>query len=912
MKSTNTLSGLIWVFSVVTAVCAALAARAAEVELVNDQTPWRTYFAVVTVDARARKPADRERISALPPEGWTKRDFDDSCWARYMDDLSEVLGGYGCRVNTGGHTTTWPALLCMRTCFGISDPAQAKDVKVTVTCLGGGVVYVNGTEVGRGYMPQGKIEPRTPAERYPIEAYVVGGLEGMDPDVADLALGSAAPLPYVQWPPAKEWKERYEKRIRTFTVDVPSGVLAKGRNVVAVELHRARPKGPMPRGRGWGHMGIHQVKVTSASGKGAIPYAEAVKGVHVWSANTVDQVVESLSQKSLLRRGFFHVVMWPRGQPVKGVQMGNPFDPVLPVKMVAPRNGVTSGQTVLSDLSGLSGVTAKLGILTGPGRATIPAEAVEIRFAVQDSDVHYCDDLVVTPPEGVKTLPVWLVVRVPKDQAPGWYTSALKLGANQRDFSVPVRLLVSGFTVCDARDFQSQVSVIHSPEAVAARYKVEPWSDAHFKLMEKTFELMGQLGNDVVYVPVVQPSQLCHETGLIRWVKAGSGLGRGKAASAAQAGYRPDFSAFEKYLDAYLKYCAPPLAISLVIWDERSATEVAHAYEGSAGVNLPRTPKTPFRVTLYDPKTGKMSGMEPPRITGKLGGEPGEEPRLIAGKGSEAFWKPMLDGVHKIVKKRGWSERVILLGIGGDIRPSQKMGEILRQWAPYARWNIFSHFSGDPGTIFHKTGPGVEALKKGKLIAVGDLEVGLKEWPAQCACCASVAHIEKWIQQPREFLELGNHRWHWAEWSPPMFYRTLGLLQLRFTRVGMDFWDRWPRAGKVQGSVPVEVLAAGPEGAIPTVRFQLLRQSVQDVEAKLAILKALPNLPAEQQKACRAFLDDLRTRYGVGDGYLSQQELSLDWPAYVAKMYELAAEISGAKTVARWEDPPGLTAVHNR
>jgi hypothetical protein len=264
----------------------------------------------------------------------------------------------------------------------------------------------------------------------------------------------------------------------------------------------------------------------------------------------------------------------------------------------------------------------------------------------------------------------------------------------------------------------------------------------------------------------------------------------------------------------------------------------------------------------------------------------------------------MLDGVRDIVKKRGWSERIIMLGCGGDTRPSQKTGEILRQWAPYARWNIFSHFSADPGSMFCKDTAGKEALKAGKMVAIGGLEVGLKEWPSQCSGAATVAQLQERARQAKEYLELSNFRWMWAEWSPPMYYRALGLMQLRFTRVGLDFWDDGPRGGKVQGSVPVRTAACGPDGAIPTVRFQLLREGVQDVEAKMALLDALPKLPADRQQALTKLLDELCHRIGTGDAWLSQMELSLDWPGYVARLYSAAAELAGGKPDPGWDQPP--------
>ena len=859
----------------------------AELEAISTQTPWRAYLVIgaglsrekgeLKIRGRGRpavfdpaKP-DPTRFSPLPPADWMEAGFDASCWARYQDDLFDFLGDYGVVVQ-GGLRAAWPSLLCLRTCFGIADPGKASGLKVTATCLGGGVVYVNGQEIGRGYLPQGDIAPLTPADDYPVEAYTTED--------------GKTPLPVLQWktPMEEKWRKRYGKRVRTFTVNVPPRVLVKGRNVLAVELHQAAVAGPLHRRGGWSHVGIRGIKVTRARGAGVIPYAEAVKGTRVWSAHAVEQVTETLPTKSLVKRSWFWTLVWTRGMPVKGVQMGNPFDPVLPVKMIVPRNGVGSGQTVLSDPSGLHGVSAAIADLEGPSGAVMPASAVQIRFAAQHPGVHYCDALMEEAPDGAKTVPVWLLLQAPKDQTPGWYVSTLNLEANGKRFTVPVQVLVTGFTVPDAKDFQSHIGMVHSPETVALHYKVEPWSDEHFKLMDRSLALMGQVGNDVVIVPVIlggfRPSwkskplattKSAWRAPLVRWVKTPEGL-------------KPDFSLLEKYLDAYRKHCAPPKALCLYIWEASSSKEWADAYEGRRIPSRQYTPTVPLQVAVWDPKSGDTSAAKVPAI--------GDE-------GSEAFWRPLLDGVRRIVRRRGWSERCIMLGLGGDLRPGQKTGELMRKWAPYARWNLLSHFSGDPGP------------KDGKLIATGGLEIGLKEWPwLLFGRPLPALRLEERLGRPLDFIELPTARWHWQEYSPPLIFRTVPLQWGCVGRIGLDFWARGRGAPTNTSffSHLNSLTIPGPDGAIPTVRFQMLREGVQDFEARMAVVRALARLPEDQRKPYRALLDELGRRMAMGHSYLSQHELSYDWPSYVAKVHLAAAELAGANAKARWDAPPATAA----
>jgi hypothetical protein len=87
----------------------------------------------------------------------------------------------------------------------------------------------------------------------------------------------------------------------------------------------------------------------------------------------------------------------------------------------------------------------------------------------------------------------------------------------------------------------------------------------------------------------------------------------------------------------------------------------------------------------------------------------------------------------------------------------------------------------------------------------------------------------------------------------------------------------------------------------------MLREGAQDAEIKAAIVRAYLKLPEDERKPYRALLDELLTRMGWGSPfYLSQSELSCDWPSYVARLHLAAAELAGVKTEATWERPPAM------
>jgi hypothetical protein len=53
---------------------------------------------------------------------------------------------------------------------------------------------------------------------------------------------------------------------------------------------------------------------------------------------------------------------------------------------------------------------------------------------------------------------------------------------------VPVKLSVAAWPLPIPRDYQTWVDFIQSPESVALRYDVEPWSDRHWALLEMSNE----------------------------------------------------------------------------------------------------------------------------------------------------------------------------------------------------------------------------------------------------------------------------------------------------------------------------------------------------------------------------------------------------------------------------------------
>jgi hypothetical protein len=158
---------------------------------------------------------------------------------------------------------------------------------------------------------------------------------------------------------------------------------------------------------------------------------------------------------------------------------------------------------------------------------------------------------------------------------------------------------------------------------------------------------------------------------------------------------------------------------------------------------------------------------------------------------------------------------------------------------------------------------------------------------------------------PNEFIEQTTQRWTWWPASPPLTFRQLPLLG-DLGRIGLDFWIKVPESpqySSYQGGIDT-LTVPGPDGPEPTVRFQLLREGVQDMEIRRMIIRALLAKPEDQRKPYRELLDEHLRRYLWTRDILGQFDLQYDWRAYAVQVQQAAAELAGQSTQARWETPP--------
>ncbi len=843
----------------------------------------RTEQGIIAIDpvGKMKDPIELSKAEAgdlrihtpLPPVNWALPDFDDTSWARIPGPFFYDRSGYGGR---SGGSSEYLGLLCLRGKFTVKDAGEVKGMTFSVTYRGGVVVYVNGKEVARGHLPQEDLALSTPAQDYPVEAYV-------SPEGNLLRHGYGDP---------EKFADRFKLRLRKLSeVPIPVSVLRKGTNVLAVEVHRTLLPDVILEKRqqrsNWATAGIVKLRLTTAEDDAAVPNVVRPQEVQVWNADVSAGIFDQ--------------------------DYGDPNETLAPIKLVGARNGTCSGKVVVSSTRPIKGIRTKVSDLVQPGgKGHIPASRIQVRYGVlgyepekraqsrypMASRVLRFDGLaqmlpaempVITrqPPRHAPAdipsprfgavVPVWVTVRVPKEAAPGDYQGHLSIRARGvKTIRVPIELKVLDWAVPDPEDFITHVGLYQSPESVALYYKAPLWSDEHLALMAKSLEQMARVGNKLVIIPLVCRTEEGAEQGIVRWLKQPDGS------------FKYDFSIMEKYLDLVQKHMGRPKFVTIKVWE----------VYGYLSKKRPLWIGKPL-VSLLNPATGKVEEMEGPRY---------DSPESLA------FWKPVLSQVCSRLEKRGLLD-AMLLGQGRDTSPEPPTVTVFNNILPDIRWMRSSH-------------PRVTALKTD----TGSVAIGLLEyvWGAGWGRGS--------IPDPAEAQKYGWRgpayttsfpRWPGGSVTVPRITEPVSILrtfaestvlagQHGFGRIGADFWPviadkrgrlvtvagRYAIAHAAPGPVSIScpaMLHPGPNGAESTPRFEMLVENIQECEARIFIEKALLDFPDKLSQAlaqhCQQVLDE-RTRFirwcYMNDGATWLWYPSSGWQQRSAKLYSAAAEVAEA------------------
>ena len=779
--------------------------------------------------------------------GWAGRDFDDTGWPRSRGPFPP------------GGAPHQAGVVSVRGRFTVTDPSAVGPLTLELAYRGGAVVYLNGQEVARRHLPPGPLSGAARGEPYDDRAWVD-------------AAGKPIPYAYHVNRRVKAGEKDLGLRVASRTrrlgpLRLPEKLLVKGVNVLAIAVHRGdyHPlavkwfQRGQKAGEPWVPLDITDVRL-HAAGPGAVPNVAPAGGVRVWNVD--------IHQR--LRFG----------------DHGDANEPLGPIRIVAARNGAFSGAVAVESDGPLRDLRARLTDLAqANGAGKIPASAAEVLYVLPGKinriKSHYEDwaydvlsprppDQVLPPkpaarggrgpqPKPVALLPVWVKLHVPADAAAGEYRGALRLSAEgAEEVGVPVHLHVSEASLPEPRQFRSYVGMYQSPTSLAMQYKVPEWSEKHWRLMDASFAMLGQVGNKLVNILVVDQTQFGNESGMVTWVRQQDGS------------FEHDFSVVERYLELVRKHLgAVPFA----------AVHVWHA----AGWNT-RPADQKNTVTVIDKATGNREHMQVP---------------VFGTPESRRFWAPVLEGIRERLARVGM-ERSMCLGILSDGTAPPEVLAQFAQMLPGVGWLRGAHRQT------WATGP--VKLRGGGKVVLWEFVYGLSVADPAARLHPIWRHTGPgvaFLRKDFDNLPLMGFRTSVAR---AMLSRTRGV-----GRLCLDFflfpigkyrhcsiYNRYPDSSVAQRQPTMCHLAhPGPDGPQPTVRFELFREGLQEAEVLIRLTEARAR-HAEKlseglaEAARQVVFEQVNTAHRVHHFGAAAQMLYTGWQDRAARLYRTWAEVAEA------------------
>jgi Glycoside hydrolase 123, catalytic domain len=816
---------------------------------------WHVYLAKPSIgpvgDAAKQKPLKgREKYppyrhidrlsSPQAPDGWQQPDFDDAGWQRAKP------GEFGVQAFSRYSSHTFR----MRSRFVVSDPKAVTGLFVSLSFRGGAIVYLNGKEVAREHLPAGKLEPGALAEAYP---------EGVFFDAKGQPIPSSYNVGKLPAAAKADCQARIKRRSRSIgPLKLPLETLRKGVNVLAVELRRSPYTPPVAKWFGgksnrtrpnWKLIGTRGPSL-SATGSGIVPNSSRPAGLQVW---TEDRNVR-------LSLGDY----------------GATASDLLPLRIVAARNGTFCAQFAVGSDAAIKGLAVKVGALkTADGKAEFPTTGLELLSAranvVFYGKAPWFDALRAGVPAEVSVskrykgalLPIIVRATIPKDFVAGTYKGTIEVTAGgAKPVKVPISVEVSDWVIPAPRDYRTYIGIYQSPTSVALQYKVKMWSPEHWKLLEKSFALLARAGNKMINVPVVDHTQFGNEEGFITWIKQEDGS------------YDHDLGVFEKYLDLALKHCGSLDHVALQIW---------HAAGWKArGVDQPNT------VRVRDAKTGKISHLQVPRFDSAE---------------ARKFWKPLFDKVKASLAKRKL-EKTLCVGILSDSTAPAAVFKMFDEvLPPKALWHRGCHVHNGTGSMKPY------GLKGGGLVVLHEHCYGLnmanpdKPLPAFWNLRGQPGTAYDRISNHERYMSLA---WYRNTAMLSLFRRKKGV-----GRICLDFWpvlkdkrgrgkwiyNRYPESSCGQRRPSMQKMTwPGKSGAQTTICYETFLEGIQDAEAVIVVSEAIDKhgekIGAELKAECQKVLVDLLRYQTFGRDRAPTRPVHYGWQDCSRRLYECAAKVS--------------------
>ena len=327
--------------------------------------------------------------------------------------------------------------------------------------------------------------------------------------------------------------------------------------------------------------------------------------------------------------------------------------PVVPISIAGTRGGTFSGAVAVQSAKPIAGLQASVGKLSMDG-ADIPGGQVAVRYAAAWGPIGGgpggLDILLESPPAEVAVQKdralagVWVTVTVPEGAKAGLYRGQLTVQAEGLPpQKVPVELTVAEWRLSDSQDWRTWIEMIQSPDTLALEYDVPLWSDRHWAMIAKSFQLIRATGSRVVYIPLLRNTNQGNAESMVRWIRRKDGS------------LEPDYAIMEKYLDLAQEHLGDIDLVVFYAWDaylvlsfrNRSFKERPTVDESAGAFVQGQQRQAQQRwdmrqggltVTMLDEETDKS--------------EPGHLPHYTAPE-SRAIWQPVYAELRRRMKRRG-------------------------------------------------------------------------------------------------------------------------------------------------------------------------------------------------------------------------------------------------------------------
>ena len=874
-----------------------------------DKDTWMDH---AVISFAASQYTNKDRIDPFihvpaPPKNWMAPDFDDAAWLAQRYPL--IVGRRIAidREAEFGHRNGY-----LRFRFHVTDPTKATGLTLSMLYRGGVRVFLNGKEVARGHLPEGPLTPKTRGESYPLKAYVqmnkdgsakmgtgkrdtgkfiyMGELVGTFEQLPKKIDNKRQPIEGVrntrgdkqrkgfditreQWDHYRSLRDR-----KLGPIMLPKEHIKKGENVLAIELRGSLLH---PVALGWGtsifdkvdgfdhcHLVRMDLRDTTGAARSTL---ERPAGMQVW-VEDMHRRVFTKDHSDQSNPGTIRFEGAPNGSFSGQLAIGT--DKALAGLKVTASDLTAASSALpiphsalriqfmpslpLEEQRIMTKGTKQHGEMNRKGMAlSMAGDAEVMRYAPRDynpwtatgeeksalvSNLRFFDTLNDEP---ITEIPadscqaVWLTLDVPRGTAPGTYKGTVTVTANGVDpVTVPIVAEIHGWQMPDPAAFQANIALEHNPYGVARQYKVPVWSDPHFALMENSLRHLGRIGNDFVIIPVLKYSEFGNlaEPGMIKWIRKKDGT------------LTFDYTVLDRYLALVQKHWKRLRVVTFLI--------------------MHGTPNK-VAVDVLDEASGKIENID------LHSSSPHFQP----------YWRAFAVALCAHMRELGL-EKNMFWGLGWDSEGDAQLPTFMAQVAPHIKWACATHGHGTGNRHYYTCRSFIYKLAN-----------------------LSVSSHNGWQRPDRLVLNpRGGGSVICVDGGGAPFLLRVAVDRALVSgargigRIGVDHWDNVYLDGyKNVGFLPpglafTTILWPGKKGADATQRFEVLREGVQEVEARIFLEQQLvrKNLPEELATRVKTALyqHNCATLFIPINAAGLMTEYYNNWQNRSRKLFALAGEVA--------------------